>query len=142
MARKRPCSVCRRWFEPDPRTAKWQRTCGRRECQRARHAKACAGWHAKNPGYDAERRLRERVLVASPSVASAPVGDPRVGLRWDVARDEMGLKVAVVTYELTGLLLEWARDGMTSKALGERRQVDRLPSGSARDERVPGGPSP
>ncbi len=35
-ARKRPCSICRRWFRPDPRVGDRQHACTKPECQTAR----------------------------------------------------------------------------------------------------------
>ena len=32
-ARKRPCTICRRWFRPDPRVGDRQHACGKPECQ-------------------------------------------------------------------------------------------------------------
>lgn len=42
------CAECNAEFEPDPRVRERQVTCGRPECQRARHAKRCRDWHADN----------------------------------------------------------------------------------------------
>jgi hypothetical protein len=48
-ARKRPCSICRRWFRPDPRVGLRQHTCGKPDCQAARRRKTQARWRTKNP---------------------------------------------------------------------------------------------
>ena len=37
FARKRPCRVCRRWFQPDARLGDRQKTCGDPECKREWH---------------------------------------------------------------------------------------------------------
>lgn len=39
---------CNRPFFPDPRVKERQVTCGKPECQRARHADRCKVWHADN----------------------------------------------------------------------------------------------
>lgn len=142
MGRTRPCSICRKWFEPHPRTAKTQRACGRQECQRERHARACAKWRAANPDYDVERRLNDRLVVETPTTPAPPDSDPRTGLDWQVARDAMGLKAGIVAYQLTGLIVQWARDAMPPKNGGQRRIGDPLPRESARDATEPGGPAP
>ena len=41
-ARKRPCTICRRWFRPNPRVGSRQRACGNPECQAARRQKKMA----------------------------------------------------------------------------------------------------
>jgi hypothetical protein len=141
VGRKRPCAICRRWFEPDARTAKWQRACGAADCQQARHAKACAVWREANPDYDRDRRLRERI-VADPEPAAALEADPRDGLRWDAVRDALPLEGTVVARELAGLLVRWARDGMRPKPAGEGQQSDRLRPRRPRDATARGDPGP
>jgi len=59
-ARKRPCSICRRWFRPDPRVGLRQHTCGKPDCQAARRKKTQARWRTKNPDYAAGYRLQRR----------------------------------------------------------------------------------
>lgn len=41
-ARKRPCTICRRWFRPDARVGVRQRACTNPECQTARRRKTQA----------------------------------------------------------------------------------------------------
>ena len=45
--RKRPCSICRKWFLPDVRQVGRQRTCGP-ECSKELHRRNCADWNKKN----------------------------------------------------------------------------------------------
>jgi multidrug resistance efflux pump len=42
------CVKCSGEFVPDPRVGDRQVTCGRPECQQARHADQCRWWHASN----------------------------------------------------------------------------------------------
>ena len=49
MARK--CAYCGRFFVPDYRTSDRQKSCGRRQCQKARKSAAQAAWSKKNPDY-------------------------------------------------------------------------------------------
>ena len=42
------CVKCSGEFVPDPRVGVRQVTCGRPECQQARHADQCRQWHASN----------------------------------------------------------------------------------------------
>jgi len=48
--RKRPCSICRKWFLPDVRQAGRQKTCGP-ECSRKLHRRNCSEWNRKNTAY-------------------------------------------------------------------------------------------
>ena len=65
MPTSKPCCVCRRWFEPDPRVGKRQRACFNPECQRERHRRSCAVVR------DRDRR-RERVDLLKRQVATLP----------------------------------------------------------------------
>lgn len=98
MVRKRPCSICRRWFMPDVRVGKRQRVCSSPECQAERRKKTQAAWRAANPDYFAARRLAERAAQATePEQARPPplrVPAPLDRLPWDVAQDAFGVQGA------------------------------------------------
>ena len=49
--RKRPCGVCRKWFQPDARLGSRQKTCGSAACQKEWHARTCRKWNKKNRAY-------------------------------------------------------------------------------------------
>lgn len=78
---KKPCSVCGRWFFPDPRVGARQRTCGG-ECSSARRRRAQAAWRERHPEYWAAARLRaaaERLMASvgqSPEVDMPPSPSP------------------------------------------------------------------
>ena len=59
--RKRPCSICRRWFRPHPRLKDRQRTCRDPECQRERHRRKCAQWNKSNGDYFKTNYLQKKV---------------------------------------------------------------------------------
>ena len=140
MGRKRRCRVCGNPYDPDPRTAKWQRVCGAAECQQARHAAACAAWRAKNPDYDRERRLCERIVVDPlPEVAAV---DPRAAVSWDAVRDALSMEAAVVARELAGIFVGWARDEWVAKQSGPRTKSARISARRPRDETDRRGPGP
>jgi hypothetical protein len=48
---KRPCTICRKWFLPDPRQIGRQQTCGNPACQKERHRRRCREWNRKNRDY-------------------------------------------------------------------------------------------
>lgn len=60
-SRKRPCRICRKWFSPDPRVGKRQKTCGKQDCQDKWHAKKCAEWNRKNSSYFREIYLSKKL---------------------------------------------------------------------------------
>ena len=55
------CVKCSGEFVPDPRVGDRQVTCGRAECQQARHADRCREWHASNT--EATRSHYQDVVV-------------------------------------------------------------------------------
>ena len=61
FARKRPCRVCRRWFQPDARLGDRQKTCGDPECKREWHRRQCAQWNRKNQAYFRSIYLQKKV---------------------------------------------------------------------------------
>lgn len=132
MARRRPCRVCGKWFEPHPRAGKRQRACGRADCQRERHRRACATWHERHPEYDRERRLRERIRVERPT-AEPLSGDPLAEIAWETARDAVGLEVAVIVEETGKVLALWARDAVHAQATEITRKLAKVLPGPARD---------
>jgi hypothetical protein len=71
VATKKPCWICRRWFEPHPRAGSRQRVCSSEECQRERQRRAVAAGRKRNPDYDRENRLRAKVVKAAASRVEA-----------------------------------------------------------------------
>ncbi len=129
MARKRPCSVCRRWFEPNPRAVKHQKTCGA-DCSRELHRRRCAQWHRKNPNYDREERLR-RKMVQQREAASET--DPLRAMDWEAVQDAVGLETRIAIEEATRLSVAAARDAVPTKTRVEGLIPGRLPITTARD---------
>lgn len=66
---KRPCSQCRRWFTPDPRTRKTQKTCGEAACRQAQKRRTDRAWRRRNPDYFVARRLIARAEVLEKGAA-------------------------------------------------------------------------
>ena len=107
--RKRPCSICRRWFRPDPRVGVRQRVCGQPECQATRRKKTQASWRARNPDYFLGRRMQARgVLAQPPEPLRLPA--PLSRLPWDIAQDEFGVKGADFIGVMGALLVHAAQD--------------------------------
>lgn len=141
MTRKRPCRECGKWFQPNPRAGRRQRTCDRETCQQARHRRACADWRARHPDYDVERRLRER--VRAPEVVGEPLQrDPMAEVVWDAARDAVGLEVAVIVEETGKVLAGWARDAVHAKASEIMKQISKILPDRARDAIAAGAGPP
>ena len=54
---KRRCKICKKWYEPDPRTQAHQTCCSDETCQKERKSRYDKGWHKRNPDYEELRRL-------------------------------------------------------------------------------------
>ena len=98
MSATHPCPVCRKWFRPDPKVGKRQRVCGNPECQREWHRRACAKVNQQN----AEALKRGRV------VKLLVKGSPPTAIDWPRARQEVGVKVAVLIEEAGKVVLRKA----------------------------------
>jgi len=112
MARKRPCAVCRKWFQPHPRAGKRQRVCGEESCQRERNRRNCAEWQRKNPDYHRERRARERIERDQPedSDEAIPLGmDPLEQLDWAAAERAAGYESTKFLRRAGRLLVGWTQ---------------------------------
>lgn len=116
MSRKKPCRICRRWFEPHPRAGARQRVCS--DCQRERHRRSCADWHAKNPDYDKKRRLRAAARLDEASDADEPVD----AVLWPVIEDAIGSAPRTVIEAIARLLLGITRDAVASKISHQREE--------------------
>ena len=108
-AGKRPCTICRRWFRPDPRIGARQRACSKPECQAGRRKKTQATWRAHNPDYFIGRRIQDR---GSQERKAEPqrMPEPLRRLPWDIAQDEFGVKGADFIGVMGTLLLRAAQD--------------------------------
>ena len=116
MLRKRPCQICRVWFQPHPRAGDRQRVCSKPECQRERHRRSCAKWRRENAAEEKAERLRRRLRepVDHPTTAAA-MGE----LRLDVVRDAVGLEMCVIIEESGKDLERRVRDAV----LGQLHEI-------------------
>lgn len=129
VIKKRPCSVCRRWYQPHARVGDRQRTCGAAACQEARREQTHRAWRVANPDYDRERRWRLAIDAAkadpksAPPAANAPA--PVSGLPWEVVQTEMQVEGRVILAGVVRVLGEFVQTEI-------RKQVIDLAPGVAR----------
>ena len=108
-ARKRPCTICRRWFRPDPRVGERQRACDRPECQTARRRKTQASWRGRNPDYAIGWRLdRRKAQTEEPEPLRLPA--PLTRLPWSLAKDQFGVQGADFLGVMGKVILLAAKD--------------------------------
>jgi hypothetical protein len=135
-ARKRPCSICRRWFRPDPRVGARQRACSRPECQAARRKQTQARWRTAeaNRGYARANRIEKRNAAESPP-EPVRVPAPLNQLPWDLAKDQFGAKGTDFIGVLSTLLLRTAKDQFRAHLIDPTRVPSLLPLPAAKDQR-------
>lgn len=135
-ARKRPCSICRRWFRPDPRVGRRQWACTKPECQQARRGKTQANWRARNPDYfTGHRILRRATLDQPPDRPRLPA--PLNQLPWDIAQDQFGIKGVDFIGVLSRLLLSAAQDQFLAHIIDSKPLASTLPPSTAKDQTRP-----
>src|SRR6516225_5518077 len=133
---KKPCSICRHWFRPDPRVGARQRTCHKPECQAARRRKTQANWRAKNPEYAVGYRIEQRGAREQPPEAlSLPA--PWNRLPWDLAKDEFGRKGSDFIGVMGALLVRSAKDQIRLYVADSTRVPGPLRPPDAKDQISP-----
>jgi hypothetical protein len=86
--KKRPCTICRRWFQPEPQVIARQRSCNNPVCRAALRKKTQASWRQRNPDYATFRRLEQRAQQQDPPAKPLRIPPPLDKLPWEVAKDE------------------------------------------------------
>lgn len=129
MRKKRPCSICRKWFLPDARVKDRQRTCSAPQCQAARRKKTQAAWREAHPSYFVAHRIQQRAAatpeandnyIAPPAGPIARPPPPRMPppldrLPWDLAQDEFGAEGADFIGVFGRVLLRVSKDQSASQ---------------------------
>ncbi len=122
MQRKRPCSICGRWFYPDSRVGDRQQACSDPACQVERRKKTQAKWRTANPEYATAQRLSERQAKRAelpPTLPNSPEETPPARSRmpapldrlpWDDAQDQFGPKATDFIMEFGRLLVRASQD--------------------------------
>jgi len=124
-ARKRPCTICRRWFRPDPRVGSRQRACGNPECQAARREQTQRNWRESRPDYFTARRIRERGEQDRPP-EPLRLPPPLSRLPWDIAQDQFGVQGTDFIGILSTVLLRATQDQFMAYSTDNKGLADTL----------------
>jgi hypothetical protein len=73
---KRPCSICHKWFQPDVRQKKRQKTCGRSKCQKELHRRNCHNWNKRNKEDFANSYLEKKLEQVEPKIVTENNKEP------------------------------------------------------------------
>ncbi len=73
---KRPCTICRKWFQPDVRQKDRQKTCGRAKCQDELHRRNCSNWNKRNKEDSANSYLEKKLEQVEPKIVTENNKEP------------------------------------------------------------------
>lgn len=124
-AKKRPCSICRRWFMPHPRLKDRQKTCGDPVCKKEWHRKKCAEWNKRNGDYFKTNYLQKKLdsQVTTTQVKSRL----KTGLPLQHVQEVIGIQHLVIIEYLAQLLVQRFQDVIWKQVPVNTGQVGRLP---------------
>jgi hypothetical protein len=126
-ARKRPCSICRRWFRPDARVGGRQHACGKPECQTSRRQKTQASWRRRNRGYTIAWRIDQRAAQTQPPPEALRLAAPLNQLPWDLAKDQFGPQGSDFIGVMGALIIRSAKDQFRAYLIDPTRLSGTLP---------------
>jgi len=129
-ARKKPCTICRRWFRPNPRVRDRQRACGNPDCQTARRQKTQANWRNQNPGYSIAWRIDRRAAAHPEAPEALRMPPPLNQLPWDVAKDQFGPQGADFIGVMGALIVRAAKDQIRPYLIDPTAVLGTLPLSS------------
>jgi len=151
MVRKKPCSICGKWFQPNARVGTRQKACCKK-CSDELRRRTQAKWRQKNPEYFKARWLRERsrrsraadraaeaVREALKAGREPPAVEerqeaPRVvrmrgelrGLPWESVQSEIGVETTDFIAVVATLLLRLMQSEIRRQVAGSKRDPPRL----------------
>lgn len=152
--RKKPCSVCRKWFMPDRRVGARQRACSLPECRQEQRRRTQAGWRAQNPDYFLARRLLKRSAQAEAAASAAkkphvageepPRRPPPIvlggilrQLPWDVMQDEIGVQTTDSIAVVAKVIVRAVQSEKRPVVVDNKGDPRRHRGGVAQDEMSP-----
>jgi hypothetical protein len=115
---KRPCCICRKWFQPDVRQKGRQKTCGP-DCQNELHRRQCEKWNRKNKAYfkntylgkKIEETVDQKTDLTFKQIRSKPRTKPILPI--EIIATEYGTKPAIITQYLVAQIINYTHE-MTS----------------------------
>lgn len=149
--RKKPCSICRKWFTPDRRVGSRQKTCSD-ECRKERRRRKQAEWREKNPEYFKARWLKERSRRAAEAERAAvqAIEDIKAGrppppfeerprppnpirmcgelsrLPWRAMQSEIGIETTDYIAVVTKVILRLVQSEKESEVIENTREPPRV----------------
>lgn len=99
-SRKKPCSICGKWFLPDNRRGKEHRTCST-ECSRELHRRQCKKWNNRNKPENKANYLSKKLSVIATQprddkVPIVPAARLNLNLPRGLIQEEIGTKHLII----------------------------------------------
>lgn len=126
--RKRPCKICRRWFLPEVRHQKNQKTCDDPECRREWRNRRSRKWNKKNTAYFKSIYLAKKLArikdpppdskgepEKSVSKGLVPQSRRQLNLPRDVIQDAIGVKQLIIIEYIAELIIRKYQDDIRSQ---------------------------
>lgn len=130
IRRKRPCCICRKWFQPIAQQKERQKTCSP-ACRKELHRRQCEKWNKKNKAYFKNNYLADKInaikqqkqMKNSPADQQKQSKDPpaiflpqpphqtKPVLPMDVIAAQMGEKQAIIIQYLVFQITRHVRSG-------------------------------
>jgi hypothetical protein len=124
-AKKRPCSICRRWFMPHPRLKGRQKTCGDTACKKEWHRRKCIEWNQANSDYFKANYLQKK--LDSQATTTQVKNRLKTGLPLERVQEVIGIQHLVIIEYLAQLLVQRFQDVIRRQVVVNTEQVGRLP---------------
>ena len=123
--RKRPCSICRKWFLPDVRQVGRQKTCSP-GCSGELHRKSCAKWNGKNKAYFKSNYLHNKLEEdgrsppdsTQPDGGAVPEPAPKSRINLNLPRDIIGNRMDTGNLTIVEYIIEQIFGRIRNNATG------------------------
>jgi hypothetical protein len=131
--KKRPCRICRRWVQPNPKLKDRQMTCGDPQCKREWHRKTCHQWNRNNRDYFRANYLQKKLAAAQSGESSksrtreSPKRLSKSGLPLQFVQEVIGLQHLIIIEYLAQLLARRFQEVLRGQLLVNARKVRQLP---------------
>ena len=125
--KKRPCTICRRWFQPEPQVVARQRSCNNPVCRTALRKKTQASWRKRNPDYAVAWRLDQRTNQTQPPAEPLRLPKPLDQLPWNLAKDEFSSYGIDFIGVALALIVRATKDEIRSHLIDPTGLPSRLP---------------
>lgn len=122
--KKRPCSICRRWFTPHPRLKDRQRTCGDPECKNEWHRRKCAEWNKKNGDYFKTNYLQKK--LDSQATSAQIKSRLKTGLPIKHVQEVIGTQTLVIMEYLAQLMVQRFQEVIRRQPIVNTGKLPRL----------------